>query len=59
MDVKPTTATVVVNYIKSFRVSDRGSCGRSRAKATNVSYHTTQRVGAGPVSNSYQQQRFT
>ena len=59
VDVKPTTATVVVNYIKSFPCLGPGQLWAELGKGkTDVSYHATQRVGAGPVSNSYQQQRF-
>ncbi len=59
MDVKPTTVTVVVNYIKSFPCLGPGQLWAELGKGkTDVSYHATQRVGAGDVSDSYQQKRF-
>ena len=59
VDVKPTTATIVVNYFKSFPCLGPGQLWAELGKGkTNVNYSATQRVGTGPVSNSFQQQRF-
>jgi hypothetical protein len=59
VDVKATTATIVVNYVKSFPCVGPGQLWAELGKGrTDVSYHATPRVGAGAVSNSYQQKRF-